>query len=1043
MPGVNVLIKGTSTGTATDVNGQYRLNVSGDQGTLVASFIGYVTKEISIGSQSTIDIQMELDVQTLSELVVTGYSVDKRRELTGAVSTVKSKDLTFAPSGNVEQMLQGRVAGVTVITNGQPGTTSQIRVRGFGAFGGNQPLYIVDGVPTEDIRFLNPDDIETTTVLKDAASASIYGARAAGGVIVYTTKKAKRGQKLNVTYDNMFGVVTPGKGQAMMNPTDFADYTWNAIRNTATQNGTDPTAALATFNHPQFGGGTSPKIPDYLTVGSVQGFTGTIDMNAQKALYNNDPRLGSIYQVTKANKEGTDWYDAITNNAPVVRQTLGFSGGGESNRFYVGLSAQNQDGILLNNSFDRYAARINSEFDVLKNLRIGENMQFTLQKVLGLGGGGGGQGVAADENDILAAFRMPSIIPVYDEFGGYAGTASKGFNNPRNPVASRAGLADNQAHQVSGFGNVYLEWDPTPGLTLRTSIGGNYNSFQSRNYTRWQYENSENNSAFGFNQNQGYSFGWTFTNTAAYKKTFGDHSLDVIAGLEALNTGAGWNMGQSGLNPFSWDPDYISMSTVTSGIVANSNQFKGVNFTSVFGQAKYAFKEKYILSAVVRRDGSSRFGENNRYGVFPAFSAAWRISSEGFMQGLSFVSDLKLRGGYGTMGNSNNVDPNNQYSLYGGSIGASSYDIGGANSGTVPGGFYRTRIGNADAKWETAVTQNIGIDGNFFGGKLDVIIDFWRKETKDLLLAVPITATAGVNAAVPSVNIAGMLNQGIDITLGSKGNVTEAITFDVQVNGSFLKNEISELAPGLTYITTINPGFRGITPIRNGIGQPISSFFGYKVAGLFQNAGEVTGAATQSGAAPGRFRYEDINGDGVINADDRTYIGSPVPKFTGGFNFTLRYSGFDLGGYLYTSLGGDIWNQSKWFTDFYPSFQGAAISERVKESWTPSNTGATIPIFESASNFSTNTQASSFYIESGNYLRLQNITLGYTLPAALLDRLKMTKLRVYGSLNNLFTITNYSGLDPAVGGNADTNFGIDVGNYPTTKGFTAGLNIGF
>jgi hypothetical protein len=324
-----------------------------------------------------------------------------------------------------------------------------------------------------------------------------------------------------------------------------------------------------------------------------------------------------------------------------------------------------------------------------------------------------------------------------------------------------------------------------------------------------------------------------------------------------------------------------------------------------------------------------------------------------------------------------------------------------------------------------------------------VIIYFWKKDTKDLLLAVPVTATAGYQAAVPSVNIARMLNQGVDITLGSKGNITQGITFDLQVNGSFLHNEISELAPGLEYITTINPGFRGISPIRNGIGQPISSFFGYKVAGLFQNTGEVTGAATQSGAAPGRFRYEDINNDGVIDDKDRTYLGSPVPTFTGGFNFTLRYGGFDFGGYLYTSLGGDIWNQSKWFTDFYPSFQGAAISERVKDSWTPTNTGATIPIFESASNFSTNTQANSFYIESGNYLRLQNVTLGYTLPAHVLARLKMTRLRVYTSLNNLFTITNYSGLDPAVGGNADTNFGIDVGNYPITKGFTAGVNIGF
>ena len=1040
MPGVNVLIKGTANGTATDASGTYRLNVSGDQNVLVISFIGYVTKEVSIGSQSTVDVSIDPDVQTLTELVVTGYGVDKRRELTGAVSTIKPKDVLFAPSGNVEQMLQGRVAGVTVITNGQPGTTSQIRVRGFGAFGGNSPLYIVDGVPTQDISFLNPDDIETMTVLKDAASASIYGARAASGVIVYTTKKGKRDQKLNVTYDGLYGVTNPGTGQSMMNPTDFADWTWRAQVNTAAANGTAPT-----FGHPQFGSGASPVIPEYLTVGSKAGVTGGVDLAAEKLKYNVDPRNGSIYQVTAANRSGTDWYKEITRNAPIFRQTLGFSGGGQSHRFYIGLSSQTQQGILKTNSFERYAARINTEFDVLKNLRIGENLQFTYRSVLGQGGANGGQGVAADENDILSAFRMPSIIPVRDVFGGYAGTASKGFNNPRNPVASREGQANNKGFATSAYGNLYLEWDIIPALTFRTSIGGNYNSGSSRQYNRWQYENSENNSAFGYNQQNFYNLAWTFTNTLTYRKTFGDHSLEVIAGQEALNTGYGWNDQQSGLNPFSWDPNYISMSTVSSK-TADGNKFNGVTFSSYFGNVKYAFKEKYILGLVIRRDGSSRFAEANRYGVFPAVSAAWRVSSESFMQGISWITDLKLRGGYGTMGNSNNVDPNNQYSLYGGSIGNSSYDVNGSNSSAV-GGFFRTRIGNPNAKWETSVTSNIGIDGLFFDGKLDVVVDFWQKDTKDLLLQVPVTATAGYQASAPSVNIGKMLNRGIDLMLGTKGNLTQDLKFELSVNGGWLHNEIVELAPGLTYLTTVNPGFRGIQPIRNQLGQSISSFYGYKVAGLFQNTGEAasypSAATPQSGGGAGRFKYEDINKDGVIDAKDRTWLGSPVPKFTGGMNFTLRMKGFDFSAYLYTSLGNKIFNVSKWFTDFYPSFQGAAISNRVKESWSTTNTGATLPVFESASNFSTNTQSSSFYVEDGSYLRLQNVTLGYTLPQTFLDRAKLTKLRVYGSVNNLFTISGYSGLDPAVGGAADTNFGIDVGNYPVTRQYTFGINIGF
>ncbi|MBL0744110.1 SusC/RagA family TonB-linked outer membrane protein [Chryseolinea lacunae] len=1052
MPGVNVILKGTAKGTVTDADGKFSLPVPGDNAVLLITFVGYGTTEVQVGTQTSIEVNMQPDLTSLDEVVVTGYSIDKRRELTGSVSTVKTKDLTVSPTGNVEQLLQGRVAGVTVITNGQPGTTSQIRVRGFGGFKNNQPLYVVDGVPTDDVSFLNPDDIETTTVLKDAASASIYGARAASGVIVYTTKKGKKGQKLNVTYDNMFGYSLPGKGLSMMNPQDFADWTWNAIKNTENANAAaanrapNYAQAIADFKHPQFGTGLTPVIPDYINVGGTSGVVGAVNLDAEFQKYNVDPRNGSIYQVVAANKSGTDWYKEITGPAPVFRQTLGVAGGGDTHRFYIGLSQQSQEGILKNNSFKRYAVRANSEFDVLPNLRFGENLQFTLLQRLGLSGGDGGRGIAADENDILSAFRMPSIIPVYDVFGGYAGTAAKGFNNPRNPVAARDGQGQNSGFQPGGFGNIYLELDVVPGLTLRTSIGGSYSNYFYRNFTRWQYENSENNSAFGYQQGQGYTYSYTFTNTASYKKTFGDHGVEVLLGQEALNIGNSDDETQNGLNPFVWDPDYINI-TATNSRQANGAFVSGVRFASLFGSVKYSFKEKYILSGVVRRDGSSVFSANNRYGVFPAVSAAWRISAEPFMQSMSFISDLKIRGGWGVMGNSKSLDPNNSNTLFYGTVGNSGYDIGGTNS-SANVGFYRTRIGNQDTKWEENVTTNIGIDGQFFGGKLDVIIDFWKKDTKGLLYEKPIVASVGTGAQVPSVNAARMLNRGIDIFLGNKGTIATGLGYEVAFSGSFLHNEISSIGDGETYLTTVNPGFRGINPIRNQLGQSISAFYGYKVVGLFHNAEEVSAAPTQSGAAPGRFRYADLSGpngvpDGVIDDKDRTFLGSPVPKFTGGFNFTLRYSNFDLAVYLYASLGNKIFNQSRWFTDFYPSFQGAAISNRVKDSWTPTNTEGSIPVFESASNFSTNTQSNSFYVENGSYLRMQNITLGYTVPQAVLDRLKMTKLRFYISANNLFTITGYSGLDPAVGGAADTNFGIDVGNYPVTKGFTGGLNIAF
>jgi TonB-dependent starch-binding outer membrane protein SusC len=1045
IPGVSILVKGTKTGATTDVNGGFSVN-AGPNSTLVISSIGFKTQEVAVGNQSSLNVTMADDASTFDEIVVTGYSVDKRRDATGAVSIVKAKDLSVRPSGNIENQLQGRVAGLTVITNGQAGANSQVRVRGFGAFGGNEPLYVVDGVPVGSTNFLNPDDVESVTVLKDAATASIYGARAANGVIVYTTKKGKKGaKKLEVSYDGLFGMTNPGPGQAMMNPTDFATWTWNAKRN----GGAIANDPVLGFNHPQFGNGASPIMPEYLTtieldnLGKPTLISGgsTQDPTLAKKYYNIDPKAGPLFQVTKANKAGTDWYGAITRNAPVQRHSLGFSGGGDNSRFYVGLGIQDQKGILITNQLKRYGVRINTEFNILKNLRLGENLQVTYLQNLGQSGAAGGQGIAADENDILQAFRMPSIIPVYDEFGGYAGTASKGFNNPRNPVANQNGLKNNRNYNALGSGNIYVELDPIAGLTLRSSLGANYNNNYFWNYGRLQYENSENNSAFSYGEGGGFSLAWTLTNTANYKKAFGKHGVELLVGQEALNTGAGRNMNGNGLDPFSTDLDYVTITNVGSRQVG-SNLFRGVNFYSLFGRAIYNFNDKYMLTGVIRRDGSSRFGVNNRYGIFPAVSGAWRISSEQFMKGLSWVQDLKIRGGYGTMGNSNNVDPNNQYSLYTAGVGSTGYDINGSNSSIVEG-YARNRIGNPNAKWETSITKNIGFDGTFFNGKLDVIVDLWQKDTKDLLYQLPITATAGAFAAAPSVNVGQMVNKGLDIQLTTRGKFTTDLTYELDVTGGFLNNKITKIADGQTYLTNVNPGFRGLNPIRNQLGYSISSFYGLKVAGLFQSKEEVAAAPAQDGKGVGRFRYVDVNGDGKVDASDRTYLGSPVPKFTGGLNFTVHYKNFDVSSYMNVFMGNKIFNASKWFTDFYPSFSGAAISERVKNSWSPTNTGATIPIFETASNFSTNAQANSFYIEDGSYFRMQNINVGYNIPTSVLKQLKLNRVRVFGSLNNLFTITKYQGLDPSVGGNADTNFGIDVGNYPNTKSWNVGLNIGF
>lgn len=1048
LAGATVLVKGTTSGAVTDADGNFTVTVNSDNPILVVSATGFGTQELPLGTLSTLNVQMQDSESALNEVIVTGYTTETRRQTTSAVATVKTRDLAVVPTGNVEQQLQGRVSGLTVITNGQPGTASLVRIRGFGSFGGNQPLFVVDGVPTQNVNFLTPDDIENTTVMKDASSASIYGARAAGGVIVITTKRGpKKPQPLKVSYDALFGWTDPGEGQTILNPQETADWTWTAIRNTAASTGTTPV-----FNHQQYGSGETPVLPDFINVGGLAGLSASqVNLAEESKKYNVNPANGAIYQVVRANKEGTDWYGAITRTAPIMRHNLGFNGATENARYYLGLSLQDQSGILLYNEFRRHTFRANTEFDLGKRVRIGENMQFTYRQVLGQGGGNDGAGVASDENSILGAFRISPIIPVYDEYGGYAGTAAKSFNNPRNPRAERDGVKDNRGFGVSGFGNLYAEVDIVDGLMFRTSIGGGYGNFSGRFYNRRSYENSENNGSFGYGEFSGNGFNWVTTNTLQYKKKFGTHGLELLVGQEALKDGIFRSSNASGLDPFSQDPNYITLSNVSSRVV-NSFNSTPYTYSSYFGRAHYSLLDKYYLTGVVRRDGSSRFGPDIRYGVFPGISAAWRVSGESFMDGVSWIEDLKIRGGYGLMGN-DQVSPTNQYSAFASSLGSAAYDINGTGAG-VAEGFYQSQVGNPNAQWETSTTSNVGLEFLLLNGRLDFVVDLWKKETDKLLFAVPLAQVLGGFAQAPAQNVASMINQGIDLQLINKGRLGGNSRYEATLTGSWLKNEITKVADNIPYFDAAAGGRLAGNLVRNEVGQSISSFFGYQVLGYFKDAAEVTSSPTQEGAAPGRFRFADLNGlddngkltgvpDGVVDAADRTFIGSPVPKFTGGFNLKVVLGMFDVETYLYTSLGNKIFNMSKWYTDFYPSFTGAAIGARVKNSWTPDNQDAETPIFENVSNFSTNSQPNSWYVEDGSFLRMQNINIGYNLANILPSRVDVSRARVYVGANNIFTITKYKGLDPAVGGAADTNFGIDVGNYPVTRSIVVGLGVTF
>jgi TonB-dependent starch-binding outer membrane protein SusC len=1034
VPGINIVEKGTSNGTATDSNGKYSLNVSGENSVLIFSFIGYKSQEVTVAGRSTVDVAMEPDITSLQEVVVTGYTSERKHDIVAAVSTISAKNTMAIPVSNVEQAIQGRVAGVQVITSGQPGAASQVRIRGFGSFTSNAPLYIVDGVPTYDVSDINPNDIETTTILKDAGAASIYGARAASGVVVYTTRHGKNDGKIRVNYDMSVGFTSPGKGLDVLNPQQLADKTWEALIN-----------AGSDLTHPQYGSGSSPVLPDYINV-SVKDDKG--NWSGKGGIFEGDPRIqiardnynvdfdkGPIIQVVKANKAGTDWYDEMTRTAPVTRHSLGLAGGNDKSHFYFGLGYYNQQGIALNQYLKRYTGRFNSEFTPVKGLRIGENIQAAYRDNPTIGD-------AQSENVLNMAYRMNPIIPVYDEYGGYAGTAAPGTNNPANPVATLQRLSSdyNKQTRLSLFGNIYAELDLLKHFTLRTSIGGTYLNGSSLQYGFRTYENSENNGSFSIGESAFTRASYVFTNTARYENKFGEHSLKALLGIEAIQDPVGGRvLSGFGLNPFSNDPNYISISnTAASGRQVNSSAIgTPSNLASYFGRLDYSYSEKYYLSATLRRDGSSAFGPEKRFGYFPSVTAAWRLSSESFLEGNTWLDDLKLRAGWGIMGNQN-INAANQYTLYS-STPTVGYDIGGSNN-SVSGGIIPQQYGNPTGAWEKNITTNIGLDATLLGGTLDVILDVWQKKTEDLLYNPNLPATVGNVPVVPFVNVGSIENNGIDLQIIKRQEINNDLDIVLDGNISFIHNKISKVTEGTDYFSSGT--FRNLTFVRNQVDHPLSAFYGYNVVGLFKDAADVSSSPTQDGAGPGRFKFQDVNKDGKIDADDRTFIGSPIPKFTYGINVTVNYQAFSLEAFFYGKSGNDIVNFTRWYTDFYPSFSGAAIGARTLDSWSPENQDATTPIFENVSNFSTNTQANSYYVEKGSYLRMKNLQLNYNIPTSVLDRVGIGSLKVYLQAVNLFTVTKYKGQDPEIASSVDTTLGVDVGNYPATRQFFIGLNLG-
>lgn len=1027
LAGVSITLKGTSTGTTTNEKGEYRLEVPDENAVLEISYTGYLAQSIAV-TQNTINIKLAEDDKSLEQVVVTGYGSQRKGDLTGSVAIVDMKKFNANSSGQISKALQGMASGVTMSVDGQPGSAPSIRIRGVNTFGNNQPLYIVDGVPTQNIENMNPGDIASIQVLKDASANSIYGARASNGVIIVTTKKGSEGVQFN--FNSYVGYEIPLSGNVwnILSPIDMAKLKWRALSNSNINPRPDP----------QYGNGPEPVLPYYiLPNGKMEGEVDESTYYLVPEFTGGEDQWKSFTQIVRANHAGTNWYDETFNPAWTTNNEFSVSGRTNIGSFLFSLNHLHQQGTLLESFLKRTNMRINSQFNVARNFRIGENIFFSTFE---------NPQLAPDWEGVnfgLESYRTEPIIPVYDIMGNFAGTRGLGLTGGANEVATRYRTRNNQSRNYRIFGNAFVEWDIMPDLTAKSVVGGEVTFGSSRRFSYPAYEgaNGAGNNSFSAESYTG--FNWVWTNTLTYKKKFGDvHNFTLLAGTEAYRN-KGERLGGATQTYYSFDPDFTNLST-GNGVRTNFSNYYEDALLSMFGRLDYNYDGKYILSLTLRRDGSSKFLDY-RWGTFPAASVGWRVSQENFMQDVSWVQDLRLTFGYGVVGNQLNVDPNNPYTLFGVQEG-SYYAVNGA---TIQSGFAQSSIGNPAARWEKNINGNIGVNASLWGGKLNVVAEYYWKDVRDLLYNPLLLATAGA-AAPPFVNIANMRNQGVDLSLSTGGNLGTDLRYSASLNFTTYKNEILKISNSTNYFSQERR--RGEDDIiRNQVGGAVSSFFGYKIEGFWDDQAEIDAAndkapsgTYQNSVAIGRFRYADINNDGQITPDDRTTLGNPNPDFTYGLNLGLEYKNFDFNAFFYGSQGNEIWNQVRWWTDFYPSGGGGAKSyTALYESWTPDNKNAKVSIQESTSSFSTSGVPNSYFVENGSFFKLKNVLIGYTLPQSFIRRLKLTKCRVYFQGSNIFAITKYTGLDPEITFGGSTNFGIDEGGYRAGRQLLLGINLTF
>lgn len=994
--GASVMVKGTKTGTVTDFDGKFHVECT-PGATLVISYIGYQTQEVKAADGMNVVLQEAAN--DLNEVVVTGYTTQRKADLTGAISVVSVDDIAKQNENNPIKALQGRVPGMNISADGSPSGTATVRIRGIGTLNNNDPLYIVDGIPTKaGMHELNGNDIESIQVLKDAASASIYGSRAANGVIIITTKKGKEG-KIKVDFDGSIAVSTYAHKMKVLNAKEYGQVMWQAYVN----DGMDPNT-------------------------NGLGYRYDWGYNAQGT-----PVLNGISMKKYLDDAGTtpaadtDWFDETTRTGVIQQYNVSVSNGSDKGSSFFSLGYYKNLGIIKTSDFNRFSARMNTEYKLLKNKMLTVGEHFTLNRT---------SEVQAPGGFLQNVLQFNPSLPIYTEDGNYAGPVG-GYPDRYNPVAVLERNKDNRYTYWRMFGDAYLNLNPFKNFNIRTTFGLDYSQKQQRIFTYPVTEGNVANNKNGVEAKQEHWTKWMWNAVATYNMELGKSRIDLMAGMELNRQDdiyfSGYKEGFSILNP-----DYMWPDAGTTNPQAYGGG-SGYSLVSFFGKANYNYADKYMASFTIRRDGSSRFGKNNRYATFPSVSAGWRINQENFLKKASWIDDLKIRASWGQTGNQE-IDNLTRYTLYvsnygvnenGGQSYGTSYDIAGTNGGsTLPSGFKRNQIGNDNIKWETTTQTDLGFDFAFFRNTLYGNFDWYFKKTKDILVNMPGIAVMGEGSS-QWINAGEMENRGFEFNIGYRNQTHFGLKYDVTANISSYRNKITALPT-----TVAANGTFGGNGVKSVIGHPMGAQVGYVADGIFKSQEEIDNHATQEGAGLGRIRWKDLTGDGKITEADQTWIYNPVPDFTYGFNIYLEYKNFDFTAFFQGVQGVDIISDLKKETDIWAGLNVGFLNKgkRLLDAWSTSNPDSNVPALSLSDN-NNEKRVSSYWVENGSYLKLRTIQFGYNFPGTIASKLAMQRLRMYVSAQNLFTVksSSFTGVDPE-----NPNYG-----YPIPLNITFGLNVTF